>query len=395
MTDQPGSGEPVPPGWAPVQPPAYPPPSYAAPGSAPPGYPLPGAPPQPGWGAAPGWGAHQSGWTPPPKPGVVPLRPLGVGEILDGAISTLRAHPRTMLGFSALVAVASQILIIPVTWLLLRDTGDITIDQTTGSSSDAAFAASSFSAAALQGLVTLIATLILTGVLTVVVSRAVLGQAITTAEAWRLGRPRLPALFGVTGLVFLLAVGLAVVCLAPGIAVALAGGPGVAVALLLIAGIPAYLVAMVYFYVAFVLAPAAVVLERQGVIASLLRSRRLVKTAWWRTFGLILLVNVIAQLLSGVLSTVFSIAALATSFISGDGLQPYSFLPLVISGVGAVVASTITWPFTAAATVLIYVDRRMRREGLDMELTRAAGLAPVGDSATPGVPPPAGSGPAR
>jgi hypothetical protein len=325
---------------------------------------------------------------------VVPLRPLGVGEILDGAISTLRAHPRTMLGFSALVAVASQILIIPVTWLLLRDAGDLTIDQTTGSSSDAAFAASSFSAAALQGVVTLIATLILTGVLTVVVSRAVLGQAITTAEAWRLGRPRLPALFGVTGLVFLLAVGLAVVCLAPGIAVAAAGGPGVAIALLLIAGIPAFLVAMVYFYVAFALAPAVVVLERQGVIASLLRSRRLVKTAWWRTFGLILLVNVIAQLLSGVLSTVFSIAALATSFLSGNGLQPYSFLPLVISGVGAVVASTITWPFTAAATVLIYVDRRMRREGLDMELTRAAGLTPVGESATPGVPP-AGYGPAR
>ncbi|MDQ1585542.1 MAG: hypothetical protein QOJ90_1345 [Actinomycetota bacterium] len=394
MTDQPGSGEPVPPGWAPVQPPAYPPPSYGAPGSPPPGYPPPGAPPQPGWGAAPGWGAHQPGWTPPPKPGVVPLRPLGVGEILDGAISTLRAHPRTMLGFSALVAVASQILIIPVTWLLLRDAGDLTIDQTTGSSSDAAFAASSFSAAALQGVVTLIATLILTGVLTVVVSRAVLGQAITTAEAWRLGRPRLPALFGVTGLVFLLAVGLAVVCLAPGIAVAAAGGPGVAIALLLIAGIPAFLVAMVYFYVAFALAPAVVVLERQGVIASLLRSRRLVKTAWWRTFGLILLVNVIAQLLSGVLSTVFSIAALATSFLSGNGLQPYSFLPLVISGVGAVVASTITWPFTAAATVLIYVDRRMRREGLDMELTRAAGLTPVGESATPGVPP-AGYGPAR
>ena len=30
---------------------------------------------------------------PPPKPGIIPLRPLGVGEILDGAITAIRALP--------------------------------------------------------------------------------------------------------------------------------------------------------------------------------------------------------------------------------------------------------------------------------------------------------------
>jgi hypothetical protein len=38
-----------------------------------------------------------------------------------------------------------------------------------------------------------------------------------------------------------------------------------------------------------------------------------------------------------------------------------------------VVASAVTWPFTAVATALLYVDRRMRREALDLELARAAG----------------------
>ncbi len=41
-------------------------------------------------------------------------------------------------------------------------------------------------------------------------------------------------------------------------------------------------------------------------------------------------------------------------------------------------ASAVTWPFTSVATALVYVDRRMRREALDLELARAAGVAPAG-----------------
>ena len=50
------------------------------------------------------------GWAPPPvvKPGVIPLRPLGVGEILDGAVTTIRRNPAPMLGLSAIVAVITS-----------------------------------------------------------------------------------------------------------------------------------------------------------------------------------------------------------------------------------------------------------------------------------------------
>ena len=60
--DQPGRppAPAVPPGWAPQQPPAYAPPPYAG---------------APGWGPAPGGFVPP----PPPKPGIVPLRPLGLG----------------------------------------------------------------------------------------------------------------------------------------------------------------------------------------------------------------------------------------------------------------------------------------------------------------------------
>ena len=43
-----------------------------------------------------------------PKPGIIPLRPLSVGEILDGTFTTIRRHPKATLGLSAAVACAQQ-----------------------------------------------------------------------------------------------------------------------------------------------------------------------------------------------------------------------------------------------------------------------------------------------
>ncbi len=207
---------PVPPGWAPQQPPPYP---AAGGGQPPPGWqPVGGGqPPPPGWQQpAPGWGPAAAGYPPPPppppKPGIIALRPLGVGEILDGSISAIRAHPRLMLGLSAIVAVIAQVLTVPVTWLLLRDSADasFSFDEPAddSASADVTFAASAITATGVQVLVTLVAALILTGILTVAVSRAVLGQSISAKDAWAQARPRVPALLGATGLVMLITIGL-------------------------------------------------------------------------------------------------------------------------------------------------------------------------------------------
>jgi hypothetical protein len=117
------------------------------------------------------------------------------------------------------------------------------------------------------------------------------------------------------------------------------------------------------------------------------RSRRLVKGAWWRTFGILLLVNVIAGVLANILSIPFqTLGLLAAAMMSGsDGLNPYEIVPLLLTAVGTIIASAVTWPFTAVSVALIYVDRRIRREALDLELTRSAGYPPPGQSATPGT----------
>lgn len=384
MTDQPGwtpPARPVPPGWAPQQPPQQ------ASG---------------GWTAQPGWGPGQQ-WSPPPpppRPGIIPLRPLGVGEILDGAISSIRAQPRIMLGLSALLAVITQVLVVPLTWLLLRDVGDTAFgfEEPTSPDEQFAFTASAVSAAGIQVVVTLVAALLLTGVLTVVVSRAVLGQTISAGQAWAQARPRIPALLGVTGLVLLIELGVLLVGLGPGILAVALNAPTVALVLAFLLGVPVALGLAVYLYVAFSLASPAIVLERRGVRASLRRSRQLVRGAWWRTFGILLLVNVIAQFLAGILSVPFTVGTLLVSYLTGggDGMNPYEILPLLVTALGTIVAAAVTWPFTAVSTALLYVDRRIRREGLDLELARAAGVPgpqtqpPATVGAPPAGQPPAG-----
>jgi hypothetical protein len=297
-----------------------------------------------------------------------------------------------MLGLSAIVAAITQLIQLPVTWLLLHDTADTTFsfDSNTTTDQDVSYLAGSFAAAGISVVVTLVAGLILTGILTVVVSRAVLGQRISGAEAWAQARPRLPALFGVTALVFLIVIGVLTVSVVPGVLLGVAGAGGGATLAVVVIGLLGGVAAAVYVYVLFALAPVAVVLERAPVMRSLSRSRTLVQGKWWRVFGILLLVNVLAQIIATVLNIPFTVLTLVAAWLSGSGdsLNPYHLLPLVISSLGTIVGYAITWPFTSAATALLYVDQRMRREGLDLELARASGVTLPSAPASPSYPQP-------
>ncbi|MGW1973914.1 hypothetical protein ACWCOY_37470, partial [Streptomyces tubercidicus] len=110
----------APPNWTHQQPPAG---QWQAAGSG--GWGSP--PPPPTWGgtAQGGWKPPQWGLPPSPKPGVIPLRPLGVGEILDGAVSTMRAHWRTVLGIALAVSLVTQAASVLVQGLALSDNSSI------------------------------------------------------------------------------------------------------------------------------------------------------------------------------------------------------------------------------------------------------------------------------
>jgi hypothetical protein len=321
---------------------------------------------------------------------VIPLRPLGVGEILDGAVSTMRTYWRTVLGISLTVAVVTQVAVILLQGLVLNDT------ETTDALNDPSASFSEVSRAAGEVmlssgavlLISLVGTIIATALLTTVTSRAVLGKSVTTGEAWRDARPQVIKLFGLIVLMGLIAVGVLLVGALPGIVVAIAGGPGGAIAALLILGILAGVVVTLWLMIRFSLASPALMLEKQSITKSLGRSVKLVRGSWWRVFGIQILATIIANIVSSIAVIPFAVGA---AFLSGDGFTGFlestnahvGWTFLIVSGIGSVIGSMLTFPINAGVTVLLYIDQRIRREALDLELARAAGVENYGTS-TPG-----------
>ena len=156
----------------------------------------------------------------------------------------------------------------------------------------------------------------------------------------------------------------------PGIALVIVGGVGGSVGVVVL-GILVAFVGVIYVWPLFALAPAALVLERQSVTRALGRSRELVRRSWWRVFGILLLAFVIAGIVNGIISLPFGLAGGGLTSIGGR-TSGVHFTQLVISGIGGLLASTVSRPFTAGVAALLYIDRRMRAEALDLSLARAA-----------------------
>ncbi|MFD7813081.1 hypothetical protein ACFV6E_09080 [Streptomyces sp. NPDC059785] len=367
--------------------PGYGGPGYGGPGYGAPGYGPPGGRPGPG-----AWGTPWGGPPPAAKPGVIPLRPLGVGEILDGAVSTMRTYWRTVLGISLTVAVVTEIVVVLLRGLVLDENAraDALSDPSATPGELGRALGDSMLNSGIVALITLIGTVFATALLTTVTSRAVLGKPVTTGEAWRDARPRIPFLFGLIVLMLLIGVGAIAVGALPGILVAVAGATAPGAALIVLGCLGGSVVAF-WLWVRFSLASPALMLEKQGVVKSLSRSAKLVRGAWWRMFGIQLLATVIANVVAAIIVIPFAVIAAAVSddglggFVNGTGDMGWTFL--VVSGIGSVIGSMLTFPINAGVTVLLYIDQRIRREALDLDLARAAGLQGYGTDAhgtTPG-----------
>jgi hypothetical protein len=113
-------------------------------------------------------------------------------------------------------------------------------------------------------------------------------------------------------------------------------------------GLVLLIVPGIYLWVRWWFVPQSVVIEGAREAAALRASGRLVAGAWWRTFGLIALVNLIAALAAVVLGYPFTAAA--------DSANRAAW-----ALAGQVVASSVTQPFAAIYSTLVYFDLRERK----------------------------------
>lgn len=350
-----------PPGPPPADPPGYGPPP-ASPGPQAYGQPS-GGPPFSGWGPR----------APEVKPGVVPLRPLGLGELLDGAVAIVRRYPQPALGLSAVVAVVTTLL--NVILILTAFEPFLAFDSAALEAGDTAALEGAIGGAAAGGFLTVVLALlsgaVLTGGLTAIVGKAVLGAPMSFGQAWTQVRPHLLQLVGLALLILVIVYGILGVGLVVGAGIIALGGP-----VLAIVGVPLILgtlVACVYAYIRLSLAPCVLVLERVGIVTSLRRSGELVRRDWWRVFGILFLTFLIGSFVTQVVQLPFAVAGAGSpAGLFDPDADLLGARSLILSAIGGGLASTLVAPFTAGVRALLYVDRRMRAEGLDVALTAAA-----------------------
>jgi hypothetical protein len=278
-------------------------------------------------------------WVQLVRPGIIPLRPLTVTEILDGAIAVVRLNPRTVLGLSALV-VAIKVAIATGLTLL---TDEVSLGPV-GAPIVAQLGSGSSSVIGL--LLAALVGAVLTGMLVIVASEAVLGRTVRAGEVWRRIRRR----------IFPLLVAAVIAGLVPWLGLVLCVVPGV------------------LLWAAWSLTTPALVLERLGPFAALGRSWKLVMPDFFRVWGIRALSFLMYQLILLVVAGPFYLVGIlflgGNGSLFGDSAQPLPFV--VLTSVGAVVAGTIAEPFLAGTLALLYIDRRMRAEALDMTLQDTA-----------------------
>src|SRR4029078_12696652 len=131
------------------------------------------------------------------------LRPLTRTDILNGAFSYIRTNPKATLGLTTVVVVVAQLIALVLQIGPLAAMGEL--GALRGEEASTAALVGSPASSIASTITTLLSSIVLSGMLTVIVGRAVFGAGITVGEAWQRVRGRLLPLFGYM-LLWLLAV---------------------------------------------------------------------------------------------------------------------------------------------------------------------------------------------
>ncbi|TDX08528.1 hypothetical protein [Kribbella sp. VKM Ac-2566] len=312
-----------------------------------------------------------------------PLRPWLPADLLDNAARTISDNKTIMLGLPVLAGIA----LVAVQAVLT----EVAVPGGLGGFFGAEDPFGQAGAALLltygvQVVLFSVVSSMLAGIIALAAVRSQLAHRAGPRELMRLVRPALPALAAV-GLVqslsFMLLIGgwgLAVLGIGAGAdaAVSSEAAGAAALAMMFVGG-----VLVLIFGVRLVLAGTVVLMEgrhapdiglyipvRVGVWGALRRSWQLVKGKFWRVFGILLfgglVVNIIGYALqfgvSALILTVGSWADLSDS----TGAVVVTIALAVAAGIATLMTLIASLAFMSAVQALIYLDLRVRREGLDL-----------------------------
>ena len=346
------------------------------------------AQPQQQWGAAPqpdaAWQGTQTqggtAWT-VAQPGIIPLRPLTVGELFNGAFQAVRVNPQTMFGFAfAIMAIVGLVQ----AFFASSSTSSLTRALSSGDTEDLVYSLGNSMGSFVTTGLTMLATAFLSGMLALTVWDAVLGRKSSPADAWHRFSPRFVPVLLATFLIgiieFVLIVLVLLVFMIPFFLVvvnaasarsydsasASIGGAFAIIFLMVVA----LIVVACFLTVKFAFTSSAVVLEGLGPVDALKRSWALSKGSFWRILGRIWLIGIVTGLISGVLGAVVG-AILGVGAAAADSVG----LLVAFSAFLSALLSAVVIPVQSSFYTLMYLDERMRKENLAPMIAQEASRA--------------------
>jgi hypothetical protein len=315
-------------------------------------------------------------WTPASRPGIIPLRPLTFGTILGRSFAALRQNPRVLLGFALCVQTAAYLLVLLGVGAVALATFTRLDTLREGTDEFEAVMAGSIALTAITAFVLGLAAgalgVIVQGVVVSEVAHAAVAEKLTLRALWQRVKPVIWRLIGYSLLLTVAVILLIAVVAASIIAVGFAALPvavGITI-LVILAAIPLTL----WLSTKLLLAPAAIILEHATIRGAIVRSWTLIRGRFWPALGIIVIISLVFGAIAQVVSIPFSFLTTALTTIvtpTGDA-APSAIIGVVF---GAILTQVVTLLIQsvaivvqATATSIIYIDCRMRREGLDIDL---------------------------
>jgi hypothetical protein len=309
-----------------------------------------------------------------------PLRPWLPADLLDNAARTISDNKTIMLGLPVLAGIALVAVQAVLTEVAVPGglPGFFGADDPFGQAGAALLLTYG-----VQVVLFSVVSSMLSGIIALAAVRSQLAHRVGPRELMRLVRPALPAL-AVVGLMqslsFMLLIGgwgLAVLGIGAGADAAISSDAAgaVAVVMMLVGG-----VLVLIFGIRLVLAGTVVLMEgrhapdiglyipvRVGVWGALRRSWQLVKGKFWRVFGILLFGGLVVQIIGyalqfGITSLVLTVGSWADS----NGATVVTVIVSVAVGIFTLMTLIASLAFMSAVQALIYLDLRVRREGLDL-----------------------------
>ncbi len=274
------------------------------------------------------------------------IRPMGLGDILDGSLRLYRRNFGQFLGIVAIAYLPAVLLQLGAMYWILSGM----LNAETGSADDPAsmlpYLGGMMALLVGSAAIYLIAVPLAQGALIWAVSRRYLGKSISIGEAYRQVLRRFGHLLVAVILTGLATLGGTLLCVIPGIVVSFM----------------------------FSFATIEVVLEDRDGVDAMRRSWQLVSYDFWKVVGTLVVLGILVAAATYALSAPFSLI----SMIPSQDETAMTGVNLVSQAISSLV-QIVLQPVQIVGTILLYYDLRIRKEGFDIELLAKA----MGERAKP------------